>query len=79
MPHSSRQEIVNANLVKSYLWHRMEKLKLIRKMGARINPRFGNFLLRVVNGKEPTTLDDWITLPKEMTIKYNSMEGEKIN
>ncbi|XP_015064581.1 uncharacterized protein LOC107009752 [Solanum pennellii] len=45
-PKSTRAEIVNASLVKSYLWPLMEKIQFTRNMRARTNPTFSEFLLR---------------------------------
>ena len=54
VPKSTRAEIVNASLVKSYLWPLMEKIQFTRNMRARTDPTFSDFLLRVGNGDEPT-------------------------
>ncbi|XP_015064677.1 uncharacterized protein LOC107009882 [Solanum pennellii] len=45
VPKSTRVEIVNASLVKSYLWPLMEKIQFTRNMRARTDPTFSEFLL----------------------------------
>ena len=63
VPHGTRAETVNASFAKSYLWNKMEILKLIRNMRAKLDNCFSEFLLRVGNGVEPTISDDLIFLP----------------
>ncbi|KAH0710191.1 hypothetical protein KY284_011618 [Solanum tuberosum] len=71
VPKSTRAEIVNASLVKSYLWPLMEKIQFTRNMRARTDPTFSEFLLRVGNGDEPTIRDNLILLPEQLTVKHS--------
>ncbi|XP_015054925.1 uncharacterized protein LOC107001362 [Solanum pennellii] len=71
VPKSTRAEIVNASLVKSYLWPLMEKIQLTRNTRARTDPTFSEFLLRVGNGDEPTIRENLILLPEQLTIKHS--------
>ncbi|XP_015081280.1 uncharacterized protein LOC107024853 [Solanum pennellii] len=71
VPKLTRAEIINASLVKSYLFHLIEKIQFTRNMRARTDPTFSEFLLRVGNGDEPTIRDNLILLPEQMTIKYS--------
>ncbi|XP_015160727.1 ATP-dependent DNA helicase PIF1-like [Solanum tuberosum] len=64
VPKSTRAEIVNASLVKSYLWPLMEKIQFTINMRARTDPTFREFLLCVGNGDEPTIRDYLILLPE---------------
>lgn len=50
VPKLINAEIVNASLVKSYLWTLMEKVQFTRNMRARIDPTFSEFLLHMGNG-----------------------------
>ncbi|XP_049399878.1 uncharacterized protein LOC125863960 [Solanum stenotomum] len=68
---STRAEIVNPCLVKSYLWPLMEKIQFTRNMRARTDPTFSEFLLRVGNGDEPTIRDNLILLPEQLTVKHS--------
>ncbi|XP_027770897.1 ATP-dependent DNA helicase PIF1-like [Solanum pennellii] len=74
VPKSTRAEIVNASLVKSYLWPLMEKIQFTRNMRARTDPTFSEFLLRVGNGDEPTIRENLILLPEQLTIKHSKDE-----
>ena len=71
VPKSTRAEIVNASLVKSYLCPLMEKIQFTRNMRARTDPTFCEFLLRVGNGDEPTIRENLILLPEQLTIKHS--------
>ncbi|KAH0692388.1 hypothetical protein KY285_019485 [Solanum tuberosum] len=71
VPKSTRAEIVNPSLVKSYLWPLMEKIQFTRNMRARTDPTFSEFLLRVGNGDEPTIRDNLIPLPEQLTVKHS--------
>ena len=74
VPHETRAETVNASFAKSYLWNKMEILKLTRNMRAKLDNCFSEFLLRVGNGVEPTISDDLIFLPQKMVIQYENDE-----
>ncbi|XP_047264377.1 uncharacterized protein LOC124896700 [Capsicum annuum] len=77
IPKSTRAKMVNSNLVKSYLWRHMERIKFTRKVRARTDPSFSEFLLRMGNGEEPTIRDDLVFLPKELvTQNASSSTGE---
>ncbi|XP_019263882.1 PREDICTED: ATP-dependent DNA helicase PIF1-like [Nicotiana attenuata] len=71
VPKSTRVETINASLVKSYLWNKMEKIQLTRNMRARADPTFSDFLLRIGNGEEPTIRDDIVLLPKKLIVKHD--------
>ena len=43
VPHGTRAKTVNANFAKSYLWSKMEILKLTRNMRARLDNGFSEF------------------------------------
>ncbi|KAG5560632.1 hypothetical protein RHGRI_003828 [Rhododendron griersonianum] len=70
VPRGTRVETVNASLVMSYLWPKMQKLKLSKNMRAQHDSMFSDFLLRVGNGDEPTINEDLIQIPKEMVSCY---------
>ncbi|XP_069149753.1 uncharacterized protein [Solanum lycopersicum] len=74
VPKSTQAEIVNASLVKSYLWPLMEKIQFTRNMRARTDPTLSEFLLRVGNSDEPIIRENLILLPEELTIKHSKDE-----
>ncbi|XP_016449340.2 uncharacterized protein LOC107774357 [Nicotiana tabacum] len=79
VPKATRVEIVNASLVKSYLWPKMEKIQLTRNMRARTNPTFIDFLLRIGNEEEHTIKEDMVLLPEQLVIKPNcNISGEDL-
>ena len=70
VPKASRQETIDASLVKSYLWPTLEKIILTENMRAQLDPAFSDYLLRVGNGTEQIVTDDTINLPTTMIIPY---------
>lgn len=51
VPKSTRVEMVNASLVRSYLWPLMENIQLSTNIQARMNTSFNKCLLRFRNGE----------------------------
>lgn len=74
VPRATCPEMVDASLVKSYLWPQMCKLQLSKNMRAQEDVGFSDFLLRFGNGKEPTNGDGLIQIPSTMTIQYKKNE-----
>ncbi|XP_020266303.1 uncharacterized protein LOC109841775 [Asparagus officinalis] len=72
VPRETRSQAVRESLVSSYLWNKMEKLKLPENMRAMTNSTFSDFLLRVGNGDEPMVADGRIALPAPILIKNQS-------
>ncbi|XP_020254142.1 ATP-dependent DNA helicase PIF1-like [Asparagus officinalis] len=72
VPRAIRSQTIRESLVSSYLWSKMEKLKLSKNMRAITDSTFSEFLLRVGNGNEPTVADDLIALPTSILIKNQS-------
>ncbi|KAG5528988.1 hypothetical protein RHGRI_029599 [Rhododendron griersonianum] len=56
IPKGTREDCVNASLIKSYIWQHLNKYKLKTNMRAQFDPSFSEFLLRVGNGIEKTYL-----------------------
>ncbi|XP_020266738.1 uncharacterized protein LOC109842248 [Asparagus officinalis] len=82
IPRGTRSQTVNASLVKSYLWEKMEKITLKINMRAKNDEEFSKFLLRVGNGTEKTTKDELIRLPESIVIedsKNGKSEVELLN
>uniref|UniRef100_A0A2C9V5J4 ATP-dependent DNA helicase n=1 Tax=Manihot esculenta TaxID=3983 RepID=A0A2C9V5J4_MANES len=72
VPKPLRQKNVSASLIKSYLWSKMEVLKLTTNMRVRTYQYFGEFILRVGNREELETKEDNIRIPEEMVVKYEN-------
>ncbi|KAK6144351.1 hypothetical protein DH2020_021171 [Rehmannia glutinosa] len=66
VPKATIYQTISASLVNSYLWPKMKKLSLSRKMRARNDPNFIEFLLRVGNGQEITDSEGNIKIPDQM-------------
>ncbi|XP_020251221.1 uncharacterized protein LOC109828691, partial [Asparagus officinalis] len=82
IPRGTRSQTVNASLVMSYLWEKMEKITLKINMRAKNDEEFSKFLLRVGNGTEKTTKDELIRLPESIVIedsKNGKSEVELLN
>ncbi|XP_062208827.1 ATP-dependent DNA helicase PIF1-like [Phragmites australis] len=71
----TRAQIINATLLKSYLWENMQKLRLVRNMRAQSDPWFSKYLLRIGNGTEETVKDDYVKIPDEICVPYTSAES----
>ncbi|KAL5573665.1 hypothetical protein UlMin_023262 [Ulmus minor] len=70
VPRATKEEVINANLVMSYLWPLFIKIQLSENMRARFDQTFSNFLLRIGDGEEQIDDDDNITLPDNIIIPY---------
>ncbi|XP_022725073.1 ATP-dependent DNA helicase PIF6-like [Durio zibethinus] len=81
VPHGTRAETVNVSFAKSYLWSKIEKLKLTRNMRARLDDGFSGFLLRAGNGVEPTISESRIfySFDKAEDENNNCYEEEFLN
>lgn len=53
IPKGSREDCLNASLVRSYIWPMLTKIKLKQNMCARTDPAFSAYILRIGNGLEP--------------------------
>ncbi|XP_028093771.1 uncharacterized protein LOC114293854 [Camellia sinensis] len=61
VPRATRSECINASLVKSKIWHSLQKIMLQESMRARHDPIFSSFLLRIGNGSKAQNSDGKIT------------------
>ncbi|KAG5542824.1 hypothetical protein RHGRI_015805 [Rhododendron griersonianum] len=68
IPKGTREECIDASLVRSQIWSSLEKITLTENMRAKTDPAFSSYLLRVGNGEEPSNSNDEITIPPLMTI-----------
>nr|XP_027120764.1 ATP-dependent DNA helicase PIF1-like [Coffea arabica] len=71
VPKATKEETIEASLVKSELWKKMEILTLTRNMRAEGDPYCSDFLLQVGNGDEHTSKDDMTRIPDQLLLKYD--------
>jgi ATP-dependent DNA helicase PIF1 len=70
VPQGTRAQIIDAILLRSYIWKDVRKICLIRNMRAQSDPWFSDYLLRIGNGTEDTFAGDYVRLPKDIIIEY---------
>ncbi|KAG5537194.1 hypothetical protein RHGRI_024582 [Rhododendron griersonianum] len=68
IPKGTKEDCIDASLVRSYIWGSLTKFMLKENMRARTDPAFSNYLLRVGNGEESCNLNDEITISPSMII-----------
>ncbi|KAG5517414.1 hypothetical protein RHGRI_037973 [Rhododendron griersonianum] len=71
IPKGTKDDCIDASLVRSYIWPYLKKFTLKENMRARTDPAFSSYLLRVGNGEEPCNSNDEITIPPSMIIPPN--------
>lgn len=69
IPKGTRDDCINASLVKSYIWPLLTKFRLQENMRARTNPAFSNYILRIGNGLEPEDEAGNIKLPTFLALQ----------
>ncbi|KAG5556067.1 hypothetical protein RHGRI_006626 [Rhododendron griersonianum] len=74
IPKGTRQDCIDASLVRSTIWPCLKKFKLTQNMRAKTDPSFSDFLLRVGNGLEPENLKGQIAIPASMTLSPNAIQ-----
>ncbi|KAL5542376.1 hypothetical protein UlMin_010086 [Ulmus minor] len=70
LPRATKEEVINASLVMSYLWPSFIKIQLFENMRARFDQTFSDCLLRIGDGQEQIDDDNNITLPDNIIIPY---------
>lgn len=53
IPKGTKEDCMNASLIRSYIWPSLTKFRLEQNMRARADPNFSDFILRVGDGVEP--------------------------
>ncbi|KAG5558126.1 hypothetical protein RHGRI_008145 [Rhododendron griersonianum] len=74
IPKGTRQDCIDASLVRSAIWANLKKFKLTQNMRAKTDPSFSDFLLRVGNGVEHENLKGQIAIPASMTLSPNAAQ-----
>ncbi|KAG5557451.1 hypothetical protein RHGRI_007629 [Rhododendron griersonianum] len=68
IPKGTKEDCIDASLVRSHIWVSLKKFTLKENMRARTDLAFSKYLLRVGNGEEPHNLNDEIIIPPSMII-----------
>ncbi|KAH0712369.1 hypothetical protein KY289_008328 [Solanum tuberosum] len=71
VPKSTCSEMVDASLVRSYLWPLMKKIQLSTNMRARADTTFSEFLLRIRNGEETTIKNNLVALLEQIIVQQS--------
>jgi hypothetical protein len=70
VPRGTRAQIMDATLLRFYIWKDVRKICLTRNMRAQSDPWFLDYLLRISNGTEDTFAGDYVHLPKDIAMEY---------
>ncbi|XP_028098326.1 ATP-dependent DNA helicase PIF4-like [Camellia sinensis] len=71
VPKGTKAKTIYASIVKSPLWTHIQILHLKQNMCSINDQQFGEFLLRVGDGVQPTIIDEMIKVPTSMAIPWN--------
>ena len=66
---------MDATLLRSYIWDNIKIIKLQQNMRAQSDIWFSEFLLRIGNGTEESFANDYVQLPDDILIEYESEES----
>ena len=75
VPRGTRAQITDATLLWSYIWNNIKIIKLQQNMRAQSDIWFSEFLLRIGNGTEESFTNDYVQLPDDILIEYESEES----
>ena len=75
VPRGTRAQITDATLQHSYIWEKIQKIYLIQNMRAQNDIWYSEFLLRIGNGTEVSCENDYVQLPDDIIIEYQSEES----
>jgi hypothetical protein len=68
----TRAQITDATLQRSHVWDKIHKIRLSQNMRAQSDPWYSDFLLRIGNGLEESDANDYVRLPKDILLEYES-------
>ena len=60
VPRGTRAQIMDATLLRSYIWDNIKIIKLQQNMRAQSDIWFSEFLLRIGNGTEESFANDYV-------------------
>lgn len=69
IPKGTKEDSMNSSLIRSYIWPKLHKFKLINNMRARTDLSFSDYLLRVGNGEQPCNASGQIKIPDTLLLK----------
>ena len=72
VPRGTRAQITDATLLRSYIWENVHKVNLVQNMRAQSDAWYSEFLLRIGNETEEACTNDYVQLPKDILIEYES-------
>ena len=72
VPRGTRAQITDATLQRSYIWEKVHKVQLKQNIRAQGDAWYSDFLPRIGNGTEVTYTNDYMQLPDEIVIEYES-------
>jgi len=75
VPRGTGAQIMDATLLWSYIWDNIKIIKLQQNMRAQSDIWFSEFLLRIGNGTEESFANDYVQLPDDILIEYESEES----
>ena len=78
VPRGTRAQIMDATLLRSYIWDNIKIIKLQQNMRAQSDIWFSEFLLRIGNGTEESFANDYVQHPHDILIEYESKESIRI-
>jgi ATP-dependent DNA helicase PIF1 len=70
VPRGTRAQIMDATLLRSYIWKDVRKICLTRNMRAQSDPWFLDYVLMIGNGTKDIFVGDYVRLPKDIVIEY---------
>jgi ATP-dependent DNA helicase PIF1 len=71
-----RTQIIDAMLLRSYIWKDILKISLTRNMRAKSDPWFLEYLLRIGNDTEKMFAGDYVRLPEDIIIDYQDEDSD---
>ncbi|XP_050137528.1 uncharacterized protein LOC126613945 [Malus sylvestris] len=75
VPRGTKVQTIDACIVKSSLWNKIQVIQLKHNMRAQQDPDFAEFLLRVGDGNESFVEDDMIRIPDSCVIPWHGDES----
>ncbi|XP_028074574.1 uncharacterized protein LOC114276939 [Camellia sinensis] len=74
-PKGTKAETIAASIAKSPFWSHIQIIRLKQNMRSINGQRFGEFLLSIGDGVQPTIIDEMIKIPTSMAISWNGEES----
>lgn len=74
IPRGTKDDCMNASLVRSYIWPALTKFKLEQNMRAKTDPAFSDYILQVGDGVEPENEKGQVRIPNSLIITLTSTQ-----